>query len=474
MNTILKKIYTTLSRICGFCIVFSIVFAQFSTAALAQTNVQLRVDGCNFDNVCEFQTENIVNCPNDCTPPPVQAGSSGIQGAGFAIYITDIRITPDVTSAIISWKTNRVTIGTLVWGTTKDYEDGTVSEINYTTNHNVKLENLRQNQKYYFRIDVQDTRKTVTSVDGEQFSTLEKPNYELPPNVSHLVAVPKKDSIQLLWVNPRDPDFDEVRITKSTKFFPQDPFEGKIVYEGKGNYVTDIDVDPDVTYYYSVFTRNTRGVYSSGAVVSTRIVAYVSPFLTSTSTPFTPPTSDPFALFPKATVVDPLLAKVSLIDFDFIQNSNKVSFSESSVRLQADVTKISIDYAKLPEILKTIAITIKDPTDSTRKFSFLLRVNKNKTAYEATIGSFDIPGVYSFEITVLDYKNQAIKNFQGSFIVSPLVPSTPQGNAKVDLVNNDVYIFIVPVLILIIILVAFALLVHLIYRRVRYRKKPSG
>jgi hypothetical protein len=70
---------------------------------------------------------------------------------------------------------------------------------------------------------------------------------------------------------------------------------------------------------------------------------------------------------------------------------------------------VSIDYEKVPEVLKTIMVTLEKEE---KTFSFLLRVNQKKTVYQAAIVPPG-PGVYPLVVTVLDYKNQALKKMFG-------------------------------------------------------------
>jgi len=73
----------------------------------------------------------------------------------------------------------------------------------------------------------------------------------------------------------------------------------------------------------------------------------------------------------------------------------------------------SIAYEKVPEVLKTIMVTL---TSGEKVFSFLLRANKEKTKYEAVITSPD-PGVYPLTMNILDYKNQRLKVIKGELII---------------------------------------------------------
>ena len=75
---------------------------------------------------------------------------------------------------------------------------------------------------------------------------------------------------------------------------------------------------------------------------------------------------------------------------------------------------IRLAYAKVPEILKTIGITLSDPQDPSKVFPFLLRVNADATYYEATIGPLGRSGNYALNIAVLDYQNQGLKRIGGN------------------------------------------------------------
>lgn len=51
-----------------------------------------------------------------------------------------------------------------------------------------------------------------------------------------------------------------------------------------------------------------------------------------------------------------------------------------------------------------------------KTFSFLLRINEEKTRYEATILA-PAPGVYPLVVAILNYKNQALKIINGQLVI---------------------------------------------------------
>ena len=73
--------------------------------------------------------------------------------------------------------------------------------------------------------------------------------------------------LRLSWVNAIDPDFDVVRVLRSEDFYLTNPFAGRVVYEGAGTTVIDVETEKGKTYYYTIFSRDGSGNYSSGSIV---------------------------------------------------------------------------------------------------------------------------------------------------------------------------------------------------------------
>jgi hypothetical protein len=248
--------------------------------------------------------------------------------------------------------------------------------------------------------------------------TLVPPTFRPLPNPSAFLATPQTDHIDMTWRNPIDPRFEKVRIIRSDISFPKDQFDGLPIYEGSGTSFRDRDVVEGRTYHYTIFATDGNGLFSSGAVAQAII-------LTAEGVIGKPRSSDPFLDVPQALVVDPMIAGLTLTDFDFYQDG-KLLLNLPGNPIQIDGGKdltIKLVYGKVPEILKTIAFSVADPGDQSKIFTFLLRVDADRNAYEATLGAFEMAGTLGMSIVILDYQNQGLKRIHGdlqaSLYVSP-------------------------------------------------------
>jgi len=62
----------------------------------------------------------------------------------------------------------------------------------------------------------------------------------------------------LTWDNPDEP-FDHVRVLRSDTFFPTNPWDGELVYEGNAEMLTDTNILDTKRYYYTIFTKDDTG-----------------------------------------------------------------------------------------------------------------------------------------------------------------------------------------------------------------------
>ena len=257
--------------------------------------------------------------------------------------------------------------------------------------------------------------------------------------------------MSLSWVNPPDADFQAVRIMRKISGYPTSPTDGIMAYDGGAQSVSDIGLTEGTTYYYTIFARDAALNYSSGSIVSATTLTALPPPSTNGSTtspspvgtsptpsvgagsgntpggseatttqifpPITGTSSGPFVDFPTTGTASPGFLSLTIDDFIFSQpNKARLVVEKGVVRVDgAENVAVSIPYDKLPDVLKTISITVIDPTNGNRASSYLLSVNKDKTFFEAVIPAFQKTGQYSFTISILDHEKQGLVKILGTF-----------------------------------------------------------
>lgn len=322
------------------------------------------------------------------TQPPSGGGSSigDVELVSFAIE-------PDIYAASVSWETNRYAQFQLRWGRSTSYELGFVSNEVFKHEHTTLISELEPGTTYEYQL-IGFNRDGIRFVLSEgQFQTLSIPDSFPPSNVSNLAAVKQgKGDVLLTWNNPDDSDFSHVRIVRSHLFYPSDPYDGFIAYQGKNKSFLDTQALQNQEYqYYTVFSYDDKGNVSSGA-----IVAIARDELPSQESQ------------PGSTL------SLSFDDIEVLQK-NKLIFNQE---LDGNLpTTFRIPYEKLPEHLKSIVITLTHPDDPSRSFSFLLRINNDKTYYEATVAPLRTEGAYQVSVIIFDYQTRELLRIEGAYAV---------------------------------------------------------
>lgn len=466
-------------------LIFSLFSLKIIIADTDEINVSLDVDSSCGNGTCEaVQSENDNTCPTDCgcnsngvcqaargeteancsdcevsvTPPSTEGGGGPVlikDKIPPVIYNLSVKeVTPN--SAEISWDTDEQAICKTSLGQTIDYETLTVSESVFFRTHHVSLSELNSSTLYHFNISCLDTSENQAETGDQQFITLKAPDITPPLNVSDFTAMPGNKEITLSWKNPTDNDFRGVRIIRSEEMYPSSPFEGEYIYEGDGISFVDKGLENGKRYYYTAFSYDDSGNFSSGAIT----------FATPSEKPEEIISIPPEEVFPKG-ITPSEVEKININDFDFIKEGKNIPIAGGkTISLNTgDILDISIDYEKVPEVLKTIMVTIEKEGQF---FSFLLRSNKDKTRYEASVLTPLEAGIYPVTITILDYKNQAIKIIKGEIMgeakARTVISSALQGWLK----NTGQWIYVIPILLILLILLAILIAMHILRRKKRY------
>ncbi len=81
-------------------------------------------------------------------------------------------------------------------------------------------------------------------------------------------AEPADNQIIFTWNNPGESNFVRTIIVRKEGGYPDSPYDGQIMYEGRATTFTDTNVKNDATYYYAVYSYNHAKTYSNGIKVS--------------------------------------------------------------------------------------------------------------------------------------------------------------------------------------------------------------
>lgn len=356
--------------------------------------------------------------------------------------ISNLAAAPGISSANLSWTTNESAISSFFWGTTTSYGSGSGAEVFYSLSHTTTLSGLAPGTLYYYAVEARDVAGNKGTASSS-FLTLPAADTIPPVNPSGFAALAGTNSITLSWTNPTDPDFAAVKIMRSTTGYPATPSDGDLVYQGSAEATFDASVSLDVTYYYTIFARDTSLNYSSGAIASAIINSI--PIVPPPEIPPVPPTeggttgastSSPtvtpiIAIKPPpqvGTSTPPITAPrffLTFPDFDFFEQDvgeKKIVPKENELSVSdKNSLKISLSLGKVPLGSKLFIVSVKDPA-SGKTSSYLLNKNKLGTGYETVISAAS-KGKYPINIKIYDTYNETLVDVNG--VIGVFSPNPP-------------------------------------------------
>ncbi len=336
------------------------------------------------------------------TPTATSSNRYGSRMHPLADEILSMSIYPERDAVVIHYTTESHIRATVRWGETTSYEDGSLLEDTFTRTHRNRIEGLTPGTKYYFSLGGENSTGRQGDMFSGTFTTLPPEDVFPPENVSGLTAEYEEADVLLSWMNPEDSDFEKVRVVRNDLFYPNDIADGWVVYEGKNTEVRDRAVlSEGGRQYYTIFAYDALGNISSGAVISV-----YRKIEGATTTPIE-----------EEVVIDPSKNSIAVTweDIEFVQEGVRLTTTEGIVTIDgAKQLRIALPYGRVPEHLKTILISISKSASSDQVFTFLLRINSDKTAYTSTIAPFGVSGSFPVELSVFDYTTSQIGYVSGT------------------------------------------------------------
>lgn len=404
--------------------------------------------------------------------PPAEPDGGGNQSTATRVILNELRIESGMSTTSFFIETARPARFEVRWGRTGAYELGYVVNDRYVSSYETTITDLEPGTTYEYEVVGYTQLGRAFVLEQGQFTTLGIKTFQAPANVNRFQATRAGLDVQLSWDVPVKDKISSIRILRSHLGFPAHLNDGAVVYQGRDTSVVDEDILARYSpVYYTAFVIDAAGNVSSGAVA----VVYAA---TDTGDSGTDPDS-PGGLNPQRLPIsteDTAYASTSpnlpagtrmpdVSEIFVIQNGVRKSFADQLLALSStDSFTLSIPKNAVFDSLKTIIVTLTDPTDTTQTYSFLLRLNKDKTAYEGVLSPLMVEGVSRLTIDIYDYQSAVV----GTYIKS--VSFADMTNEEVLPIFPDLLIKKgLPILMVAILPLLFALFIFFFYRRRQQR-----
>jgi chitodextrinase len=377
----------------------------------------------SFDNVSSTSAPMATTTPPVPVPPPATStptstGSPRVSSTMVTILHSPVEVIPSQRSAVIKWQTNTNTRYTIVWGRTPSYELGSVSTNAYKQSNETTIENLEPGTHYWYSITVTDGSGVTGELQSSDFVTLPAFQSTLPPNVSNVQAIVHGSDVSLIWQNPELAEGDVVRVVRSPLFYPISPTDGAIVYEGRGTNVGDLGaLAARSPQYYSIFVVDRNGAVSSGAVVSVSSGVPTPARSDSQSATTSTATSSETASSTGSDTTESGPSVVLGAEGVYIRQGSVTQLLAMPITLDAEqLYTVYIPINAVAPHIKSIIVTVQDPTDQRLSTSYLLKLNQNGDAYEAVVQAPRVVGASRMTVEVFDYYQASIRRISTTVV----------------------------------------------------------
>lgn len=363
-----------------------------------------------FDPTGNFSTSsNSLSTTTLALPPaPAVATStpSSQASASRSIVLKSLSVETTLSEAIFAWQTVRPSRYVLRWGRTDAYDGGYIESEVFLTNHQTLVSGLEPGTTYLYELIGISPGNIEVSLSRGEFTTQSGTGAVRVPNVERLQVVVSDKQVDIRYELPSGVDIKAVRIVRSHLNYPSSITSGAVVYEGLGTRVFDSEAFNNFsTQYYTVFVIALNGAISSGAVA--RVSLEKVP--TGTTGEGLPPRAVP--IVDNDISISPY--GLSRENIEIRQTDQLFNWSADKLSLYStEPFTLRIPYDALPPTLKSIIVTLLDPTNQRLSYTFLLRLNADRSAYEATIAPLRVIGVSRLQLEVFDFEQALVGRYQ--------------------------------------------------------------
>ncbi len=342
-------------------------------------------------------------------PDPVVASSTSNGGTATRVVLDELVISSGFSTTSFAIKTARPARFEVRWGRTGSYELGYIATERFLRDYQTTLTDLEPGTVYEYEVIGYSPQGIPSILERGQFTTLGNEALFAPENVVRFSAVAQNTDVALNWQLPTFAGFSYVRIVRSHLGYPTHVQDGAVIYQGSGTTFLDRNILEQYSpVYYTAFVVDQSGRVSSGAIA--QVFAFESTGDGGEGSGGgligVPP---PVIEVPEAERLLPEFRMPDPSEIFITQGSRTDSFGSEGLSLKSEeLFLVSIPKSAIAQNLKTIIATLTDPTDNRKSYSFLLRINNDDTAYEATVAPLMLSGTSGLTITIYDYEARVV------------------------------------------------------------------
>ena len=378
-------------------------------------------------------SSNVLTATTPAVPIAPTPTAGGTQSTFLGLELDKLTVVPGIKTSTFYIKTTRPARFEMRWGRTTSYELGYTVNDKFTSSYETVLTNLEPGTQYEYEVVGYSVSGKAYVLERGHFTTLRSQDVSPPANVNRFRAIANGIDVKLTWEVPAGEGYQYIRVVRNHLGYPTSLQDGAVVYQGVGQSFVDSDILNQYSpVYYTAFVVDAAGNVSSGAIA--KIYATDDGKITSGTKgdggPGVSATTSPDGFIPGKNIPIGTHMPDSSEVF-LIQENTKQTFADQNITIDSHFPfTLSIPKSAVSDNLKTIIVTFTDPTDSRLTSSFLLRINKDRSAYEAVIAPLDLDGVSRLTIDIYDYDAAVVGtfqktiNFKGVFHVSsmPIFP----------------------------------------------------
>jgi hypothetical protein len=218
-------------------------------------------------------------------------------------------------------------------------------------------------------------------------------------------------------------------VVRNHRFFPVDPGNGTVVYEGVAESYTDTGaLRLRDEQFYTVYTFSLDDEYSSGAVAHAVRHSEQQPLLPPVLTALVTPTSTSQNASDGESVGEGRYPLPRFTDLDVIQDGERITAPADELMVEADTPFVlRLPYDTVPKNLKVILVTLGIPHTRTAQASYLMRANNEYSYYQTEVKALTASGRYPVQLTVYDVTEERLVTIGGTIVATSSVASTQWG-----------------------------------------------